>query len=287
MRLTTLARKVQITPSKLVAFLEQKNIQIDNGINTRLNDETIGLVKNHFGFEETEVLKEPNMIEQEVVSIEEEVEDHVIVAEETGENEQEELSADTELPTPEEEDPKIVEQQETNVAAPKIGTVDDLEEGLAEDIELIKVKKVKLEGIKVIGKIDLPEKPKKEDLKENEEKGTEEEEKKSARRNKDQKHPNKATQKGKRSGLTISYEEKLKREERMKRRELKLKMNEEKDRKREHYIKTVQANSASSLARKKKKSKTQEGFSTQKTVVVHKNPIKRLWAWLNGQYDKH
>jgi hypothetical protein len=290
MRLTTLARKIQITPSKLVAFLEQNKIEIDNGINTRLDDEAISMVMKHFDYESPKIESNPEDLDQESPDISSEevttpVEEKV---EENNNARQEKPSDDIELPN-EEDVSNVQELSDMKAAEPKIGTIDDLEEGLAKDIDLIKAKKVKLEGIKVIGKIELPEKQKKEISKEakadSETTNKPEESKKT--QSKKQQRPPKKDKNSKRSGLTISYEEKLKREERIKRRELKLKMNEEKARKREHYLKKVQAKSTSSLSTKKKKKQTQQEYSGQKITVVHKNPIKRFWAWLNGAYDKY
>ena len=38
MRLTTLARKVAITPTKLTDFLEEKGVELTKGIHTKLDD---------------------------------------------------------------------------------------------------------------------------------------------------------------------------------------------------------------------------------------------------------
>lgn len=290
MRLTSLARKIQITPSKLVAFLEQNKIEIDNGINTRLDDEVIAMVMKHYNLEAPKMESNPDESELEKADTsnyepEIPIDDNI---EENVHPQLEKVSNDFESPN--EADVSIDQELlQVKEAEPKIGTVDDLEEGLVKDIDLIKAKKIKLEGIKVIGKIELPEKPKKEVPAQDEtdaETDTKNEESKSPKRKNQQKHQ-KDQKRGKRSGLTISYEEKLKREERIKRRQLKLKMNEEKARKRDHYLKNVQAKSTASIPRKKKKKQSQQEYSGQKITVVSKNPIKRFWAWLNGAYDKY
>lgn len=288
MRLTTLARKIRLTPSKLVAFLEQNKVEIDNGINTRLDEQTIDMVLSNFDIEVSETTEPQEVFIAENTSIDEEVETPEETTKKSDISDQEVVYAEMESSSPIQDAPET-KISEPTITTPKVGTVDDLEEGLAEDIELIKAKKVKLEGIKVVGKIELPEKPKKETLTEDEADSKtvdDHEEPKSRQRNKQRKHQGKAAQKAKRSGLTISYEEKLRREEKMKRRELKLKMKEEKARKRAHYLQSVQSKATPSTPRKKQK-KVQEELSRQNQAVIYKNPIRRLWAWLNGKYDKH
>lgn len=289
MRLTTLARKIHLTPSRLVAFLEQKKVEIDNGINTRLDKQTIDMVLSHFDFEvfESAEPQEENIAEN--TSIDEVAETTEAPSKQADIDHEEVVVIEMESPSPEQDAPEVDIKETEIEVIPKIGTIDDLEEGEAEDIELIKAKKVKLEGIKVVGKIELPEKPKKETLIEDEagaETGDEPEESKTKRRKKERKHQGKDIEKAKRSGLTISYEEKLRREEKLKRKELKLKMKEEKARKRAHYLQSVQSKSAPSTPRKKQK-KGQDELSGQNQVVSYKNPIMRFWAWLNGKYDKH
>ena len=48
MRLTTLARKVAITPTKLIDFLEEKGVELTKGINTKLDDLSVTMVKEAF-----------------------------------------------------------------------------------------------------------------------------------------------------------------------------------------------------------------------------------------------
>jgi hypothetical protein len=289
MRLTTLARKIHLTPSKLVAFLEQKNAEIDNGINTRLDKQTIDMVLKHFGLAQSESAEPQEEIIAGNTTVDAEPETAEVPGRQADIDHEEVVVIEMESPLPEQDAPEV-DIKETEIAeTPKVGTIDDLEEGEAEDIELIKAKKVKLEGIKVVGKIELPEKQKKEVLSDDETDaatGEELKEPKTRQRRKEQKHQEKAAQKAKRSGLTISYEEKLRREEKLKRRELKLKMKKEKARKKAHYVKSVQSKSVAAAPRKKVK-KGQDELSGQNQVVSYKNPIMRFWAWLNGKYDKH
>jgi hypothetical protein len=84
----------------------------------------------------------------------------------------------------------------------------------------------------------------------------------------------------------LSYEEKLKREERKKilaqQRAKKLK----KEQKKMHYIKNVQSNVAPTRIKKKRRKTDQSDLKPVKVRPVYKNPIRKFWAWLNGEYDQ-
>ncbi|HQQ97674.1 MAG TPA: hypothetical protein PLX35_10440 [Cyclobacteriaceae bacterium] len=122
MRLGQLARKLALRTSDLVTFLNQHQITIDSGNNTRLEDSHVKMIIHHFApdlSEEkiTEALVEPDPVEPEV--------------------------------------PPAV-----------INTIDSSTEPPAEIItalpETIKAPKIELAGLKVLGKIELPEPKKKE-----------------------------------------------------------------------------------------------------------------------------
>src|SRR5687768_4822098 len=49
MRLGQLARKLSVSPAEVTALLASKNIQIEEGINTRLTDEQLTSVLQHYG----------------------------------------------------------------------------------------------------------------------------------------------------------------------------------------------------------------------------------------------
>ena len=185
MRLTTLARKIDKTPNQLISFLEENNIDVSTGLHGKLESETVELVINHFvpgqNIEEFLASKDdieiPDIEIPEVEIPEVETQDvEEIPALDKSEIEEKQLVEDVE---PENEIAPVLEEdvslqvEETEIEAaipiedeikiePKTGTVDDLENEDTDDIEHIKVKKVKLEGIKVVGKIDLPKKPQKE-----------------------------------------------------------------------------------------------------------------------------
>ncbi len=125
MRLGQLARKLALRTTDLVAFLNQHQITIDSGNNTRLEDSHVKMIIHHFApdlSEEkiTEALVEPDPVEPEVPLA-------VINAPEAP------------VPTPEPHTEIVTEVPET-----------------------IKAPKIELAGLKVLGKIELPEPKKKE-----------------------------------------------------------------------------------------------------------------------------
>ena len=288
MRLSALARKIEQTPKKLTEFLEENDIQLDNGINTILNEDNIRLVYAHF---EPEQLSDP-IIEKEpedgdgknnLVEVDEQEDQPDIV---------ENMEVDDNIDSSESQnDNKQEDDESVQLAKPKTGTIDDLEEGSVDDIDLIKVKKVKLEGIKVVGKIELPEKPKKEAKVpgETDEAATlEEKSVKKPRKNAKQFSRNRKKNKGQGGRKPLSYEEKLKEEEREKLKKRRRRENEAKRRKKQYYEKKIKPKTVqSSKQKKKKKNVVDQQTEVPNEAVVHKNPIKRLWAWLNGKYDKY
>lgn len=277
MRLSALARKINITPTQLITFLEEKEIEISNGLHSKLDSETVDLVYTHF-------LPEQKIEEAEIVEkIEEEIEEKI----------EEEIDAEIEDKIEEKIDAEIEADipvaQETRKEQ-KTGTVDDLENDNQDEIELIKAKKVKLEGIKIVGKIELPEKPKKEiietekvESETNKVKTTEKPKKNLKSINSKFDRNRKKNQRG-RNRNPLTYDEKLKKEEREKLKERRQKNKKEKLRKRKYYKENIQSKTNPKPKRKKKK---QSAIQANEKALVHKNPIRILWAWLNGKYDSY
>lgn len=127
MRLGQLARKLGIRPTEIVEFLGTNQIQIDDGSNTRLADEHVVLVTRQFapakGADTVEVRSDMN-----------------------------ETSSDAE---PER---TIGAEIGTDVAPDE--TFDDKPATKPDQVEVIKAPKIELAGLKVLGKVELPE-PKK------------------------------------------------------------------------------------------------------------------------------
>jgi len=120
MRLGQLARKLSIRQSEIVDFLQQQNIRIEDGSNTRLEDSHVVLImKQYAPAREEEVIAE--------LANEKHVEEPIEVV-------KREAQPMPELPESNEEKP-----------------------------EVIRVPKIELSGLKVVGKIELPEPKKKEE----------------------------------------------------------------------------------------------------------------------------
>lgn len=127
MRLGQLARKLALRPTEIVEFLAKKSIHIEEGSNTRMEDDHVSLIMKQFA---------PERMEEMTA----------------------ELAAEKEKPAP--EMPTRVEQP---VAEPMNAALPLPTEAVNEQpIELIKAPKIELTGLKVLGKIELPEPKKKE-----------------------------------------------------------------------------------------------------------------------------
>jgi hypothetical protein len=126
MRLGQLARKLAIRPSQIVEFLAAQNISLDESSNTRLEDDQVILIMKQFA---------PALGDTIAAR---EAADSPVVAEET---------------------PALNEATEAeDKSAEDLQTPSQVEESKA---EVIKAPKVELSGLKVVGKIDLPELKKK------------------------------------------------------------------------------------------------------------------------------
>ncbi len=158
MRLGQLARKLSLRPSQLVDFLASNNIQMEEGSNARLADEHTKLIIQHFAPESMEEIMKP---------------------------------AAKELPQPESdsvlEEPVLAQPEQTAQEPIHVTTEDKLIEQQTEP-EVIRVPKIELSGLKVLGKIDLPE-PKKKESKPEEESTTEDQQKPERKSSVKSKHP--------------------------------------------------------------------------------------------------
>jgi hypothetical protein len=294
MRLTTLSRKIDKTPTQLIAFLEKNGIILDKGLHSILESETVEMVLAHFlpeGFDEEVPTPKTELVEKAPIVTPNEIEPEVkkeIVApvkkKKKAKKAPDEVNEEIIVEDPKIEEIPLVEEIKNE---PKTGTVDDLENEDFEKIELIKAKKVKLEGFKVVGKIDLPEKPKKEVAEPVDNPDAKIAEKNSKKPRPDDRKFDRDRKKNHRGTLRnpLSYEERKKREEQEKQRQLRKKMKAEKLRNKKLYEESIKTKTLNTPKKKKKNLSTKQ-HQASKSVVVHRNPIKRLWAWLNGQYDK-
>ena len=129
MRLAQLARKLVIRPTVIVEFLIEHNIQIEDGSNTRLEDDHVALIMQKFAPARAAEIAAELVIEKEV-----ELKD-----------------------IPPEEKVEVIAHSAVIESIPFSS-----EESLSEKTEVIKAPKIELSGLKVLGKIELPEPKKKE-----------------------------------------------------------------------------------------------------------------------------
>jgi hypothetical protein len=137
MRLGQLARKLSLRPNEIVEFLANNNIQINDGSNTRIEDEHAMAVVRHFAPGSENFLKDEEEAEPVVV----------VTAEPVVEREEVEPVAEVSTET---------SVEETHVERKTEEETEQQEDGV------IKAPKIELPGLKVIGKIELPEPKKKE-----------------------------------------------------------------------------------------------------------------------------
>lgn len=272
MRLTTLARKIGITPSQLINFLEKHQIEVTNGLNTKVTDETIAIIYNEFEIRTEEAIKNAPVpvVEPVVTEAAEPVPDPELIL---AEPPVEQVEAEPVV--------AVIPPREV-----RTGTVDDLEAGDALDIEHIKVKKVKLEGIKVIGKIDLPAKPVKSAPAEQ---PSESEEVRPAKVEPTPKMPRseyrKPDHRQRPERKTLSYEEKLRQEDIARERDRLKKVQAEKEKKQRFYEKHIAPKTPKKSP--KKHPVVDKTVKVKQKPVTYKNPLQRFWAWINGKYDRY
>ncbi len=134
MRLGQLARKLAVRPIEIVNFLAVKNIHVEDGSNTRIEDDHVAMIVRKFAPERAEALLTPHHTD---------------------------ALADDEVPIPAENTSFMPDEPTIELA----GAEDEKSpDGVnpEEKFELIKAPKVELSGLKVLGKIELPEAKKKE-----------------------------------------------------------------------------------------------------------------------------
>lgn len=330
MRLGTLARKIGITPSKLTTFLESQNTDLSSGTNTKLTDQEIQLVLEHYQATLEPEAPEPaptEEIKEEPVAVVEEPKEEIEI---TSEEPKEEVVAIVEEPeiSQKEEEPKskvsesfaeialpheLEEQQaekevsvenelieaseETKEDEPEEEYVPQIPEDLDpeiesyverlaydENIEVIKPAKVKLQGLTVKGKIDLPEPKVETETTE----APKKEEKKSydpdeiitttgPRRDRKRKPKNYKGKKFNKDYNPIEAARKKKEWEDKKRKEQE--ERRKKKAKAQHYKETVK--SASSTPTKKKPKKVVAKKKQQQTQQPAGNMLQRFWRWMN------
>ena len=146
------------------------------------------------------------------------------------------------------------------------------------DSEVIRAKLVKLEGIKVVGKIDLPPPP------QPKEKTTEEA---STPTRRESRYRDGRRKSKRRQPLTFKekQEKEKKREERAR---VKQEKAEKAKKKRHYYDRMEQTGALKSMQQRQEKAKAVKNRTEDKPAATKsKNPVARLWNWLNGKYDNY
>ncbi len=278
MRLGQLARVVALKPKELIILLEQQGINNYSHANAKISKEDEAYVLNHFGKNEEEVQETGAPIET-LIPAEKKIDltpdiKHVTLNEDV--LERNEVSIDD----PEKPNPEILISNDDNQVIQEA-------EQIEKNIELIKAPKVELPGLKVVGKIELPEPPSKEEKKEEEvqrEKNTESFGKENRR------YDDRSRRKGKKQRTDPNYnpvKAKRDRESKQLEKQRAKQKKKEKQKKAEHYFVKVAPQQAK--AKKKKKPTAPASYSQvvmEKEAIEKRNNKKgsffsRLWKWLN------
>lgn len=261
MRLGQLSRQLDVSSDQIAKLLNENFREVSSHPNVKLTEEELEFVQNQFAPAVEEVVTETKAAETPDIEAVTEEKEEVLEEKET---------------------PEFVES-----LRPQVITLEEEFNAQTDGLELYKAEKPHLEGLKVVGKIDLPEPVVKEQP---------EEAPKPVRQTRDRKS-NRRDDRGKRKN-TPSLVEERKKEERLAK---KRKFEEEqklKELKKKHYEENVKAKLVKPAPKKKRKavqetatyqapttSTVSKSPSAKKASPSAKNPLKRFWLWLNGAYD--
>lgn len=311
MRLAQIARKVGVTPTDVKRFLESTfEIEIGKEPNYKLNEDQVNAVLAEFPIPEAveETVEEqviiPKDIPKEIEPVEEEVAElSSEVVEELGHTVEAvndiEISEETEEETTEDDN---VEEGNTDTEESE---EEFYEAEVDPDAELIKAPKVKLDGLKILGKIELPEKKVEAASEKTEEELAQEEAdaiasldaamqsqvqdiktkpKKSGKADKGE-DEEESEYKDKNGIYHFSHAQKASREKRLVEIELKRKQQAEKDKKKRHYEDLMksrpQKESVKAIKQKEKKTQRTKQKKEQKQQEEPKGLWERFKRWLN------
>ena len=329
MRLRQLARKLSVQPDKIIALLAEHGHVLENEANSKLTEEQEKLALAQWPVEteneeeavaeETAVpetpevtLEEPVMVETtsvaadpSVVEVADAPEDH---EETTSAETDKDLSAHEVLFGPPSHATSQVSEDEDSIdesEAPALPKKIDLEpetnsypayeedESYAE-AELIKTETPQLEGLKVLGKIELPE-PKKPEPKEDTEEGENAKDSKDSKgRDRNKRGRGRKDRKGKQRLNPVEYERR--KEERAAKKKKENAAKKLKEKKKEHYLSNVTQKkpSASKIEEEEEmaplpiigQSRPKPKAPKKPAGPKPKKGLKKFWAWLNGEYDQ-
>lgn len=299
MRLGQLARKFDITPQEIIAFTKSKGIEINSHPNSKLEDDVEALVMEHFDVLpeimvdqiEPEIELQVEIVESEAIDSEEnmavENTEDLDTQEAAVELHELEVSETTTLS----EEPIVEETLEITetLASPyrKAATVaeilDDESEMLISSVDVIKAPKVELQGLKVVGKIELPSPKAKEPDQEKPLDGDTNEvssENNSKVPKKNHKVRKRLTEE---EMETRRLKAKKQREEKAKWELHKQKLREERKKKeqKEKFYKNKLKDDVVATAKPKKKKKAVEQTIEKDNRPKPKTALGKLWRWLN------
>ena len=274
MRLGQLARTIDKKPVELLVFLKQKGIEHYSHPNSKMTEEDEQMVLAHFGVS-TPVKSQ--VVENKVNSESTESEtDKVSEIENTPEEVNIELSEEL-----------VSEETQKEVADTIINDTNTDQDYT--NVEVIKAPKIELPGLKVVGKIDLPEPKKKEEVPAEEGDGETSNRPKKEYRSNDR-NRNRGRNNQQRRERDPNYNPIAARREREKQREERERLKAEKkikQKKKEHYLEKVAELKATPSKNKsvpKPASYTQSvEENKRKEYGIEKQPnvFKRIWRWLN------
>jgi hypothetical protein len=141
MRLGQLARKLSISPAEVSALLAERNIQTEEGANTRLTDEQLTWILQYYGKEMATIALSEDVASAEDVIVGAVASEPVMLTEQAVDQAVISNSMDV--------------QQDADITVQTSASMDELP-------ALIKAPKIELSGLKILGKIELPEPRKKE-----------------------------------------------------------------------------------------------------------------------------
>ncbi len=180
MRLGQLARKVGVQPSRITTFLEEKNYTLEAGSNSKLTEEQEELIKDYFDYveeEETALAVDNSESKKETTKAVDTLPTDAVAVGIISQDEEvirEAASSEADDNIEEEATPVADTIDDNKEATPVADTIDNNKETTpavdnlpsdvkadtitkTEEYEVIRAPKLKLEGLKVVGKLDLPE----------------------------------------------------------------------------------------------------------------------------------
>ncbi|MEQ8339242.1 MAG: hypothetical protein RIA62_17915 [Cyclobacteriaceae bacterium] len=259
MRISSLARKIKVKPSELIVYCEQNAIELDSGAHSKLSPDQVEKIYAEFA---------PEFLPQEDKTLEApvgETPEPIDVPEPT----EEVLEASNE-PLPPKEEPAMVEEEATQEPVSD-KTTEKEEEVTEEEVEVIRAPKITLPGLKVKGKIDLPE-PKKPEPKE--EKQHQEEKNQSKKKSERKK-------KGKNGEDYNPVAAARKRKQLREEKERIAELNRRKKAKAQHYYKIQQKVAKTKQEKSKEQSAGSTRSNTSQDLAAPKNIFQRFWRWFN------